>query len=158
MKSFKPNLMASPFYYVIYTIICYITFVLFGAPVLSKHFETLFLASLFAFLSGAPFLFNFHVTAEKLNSVLWFPSSKAEYFTCCSFWGTLVGNWSSAFFLVLDWDRPWQAWPIPCVFGSFFGFLMGLLMYLIRPFAAPACTTFFQQALDTTDLVKVRFD
>ncbi|KAH7942538.1 hypothetical protein HPB49_025022 [Dermacentor silvarum] len=32
--------------------------------------------------------------------------------------GALFGAWLGAIALVLDWDRPWQRWPTPCVVGS----------------------------------------
>ncbi|KAK8758834.1 hypothetical protein V5799_003532 [Amblyomma americanum] len=32
--------------------------------------------------------------------------------------GALLGAWLGAIALVLDWDRPWQQWPTPCVVGS----------------------------------------
>ncbi|KAH9278022.1 Phosphatidylinositol-glycan biosynthesis class F protein [Echinococcus granulosus] len=145
-------------HYLIYTAIAYVTFVLFGAPVLSEQLETLSLSLLFAFLSGAPYLFNFLPTTERIGTVLWTPSTKAERFACCSFWCTLMGTWSSAFFLVLDWDRPWQAWPIPCVAGSLFGFIVGFGIYLLFPFKGPPCISLLHQALDSADQVKIRFE
>ena len=35
--------------------------------------------------------------------------------------GTVVGAWFGAFPIPLDWDRPWQAWPITCVVGAVAG-------------------------------------
>uniref|UniRef100_A0A0R3X676 Methyltranfer_dom domain-containing protein n=1 Tax=Hydatigena taeniaeformis TaxID=6205 RepID=A0A0R3X676_HYDTA len=78
-------------------------------------------------------------------------NTKSERFACWSFWGTLVGTWSSAFFLVLDWDRPWQAWPIPCVAGSLFGFTVGFIAFLLSPFKGPPCISLLQQSLDSVD-------
>lgn len=37
-------------------------------------------------------------------------------------WGTLLGSWASTFTVPLDWDRPWQRWPIPLLFGAVLGF------------------------------------
>lgn len=48
-------------------------------------------------------------------------------------YGSLIGTWLSAGCLILDWDRSWQAWPIPCVFGALFGFLCGFVLYLFHP-------------------------
>ena len=31
------------------------------------------------------------------------------------------GTWFGAFPIPLDWDRPWQAWPITCVIGAVIG-------------------------------------
>ena len=35
--------------------------------------------------------------------------------------GAVVGAWFGAFPIPLDWDRPWQAWPITCVIGAVIG-------------------------------------
>nr|XP_054927845.1 uncharacterized protein LOC126533148 isoform X2 [Dermacentor andersoni] len=32
--------------------------------------------------------------------------------------GALFGAWLGAIALVLDWDRPWQRWPTPCIVSS----------------------------------------
>ncbi|KAL5103889.1 Phosphatidylinositol-glycan biosynthesi clas F protein [Taenia crassiceps] len=154
----RRNSLVLPIYYFVYTGLAYAAFVLFGAPVLSDQLETLSLSLLFAFLSGAPYLINFQPTVERIGAVLWFPGTKAERFACCSFWGTLVGTWSSAFFLVLDWDRPWQAWPVPCVAGSLFGFIVGFVAFLLFPSKGPPCISLLQQPLDFADQVKIRFD
>lgn len=36
--------------------------------------------------------------------------------------GTLVGAWAGSVVAPLDWDRPWQAYPIPNVVGAVLGF------------------------------------
>jgi GPI biosynthesis protein family Pig-F len=42
----------------------------------------------------------------------------------------IVGGWMGAFLLPLDWDRPWQAWPVPCVFSSTVGYIVGIAVSL----------------------------
>ena len=32
-------------------------------------------------------------------------------------WGSLAGAWMGAIPIPLDWDRPWQRWPVTCVAG-----------------------------------------
>ncbi|KAI8872107.1 PIG-F-domain-containing protein [Ramicandelaber brevisporus] len=44
---------------------------------------------------------------------------------------TLAGVWISAFAIPLDWERPWQRWPIPIVFGSALGRLIGGILNLV---------------------------
>lgn len=36
--------------------------------------------------------------------------------------GTLFGAWAGSVVTPLDWDRPWQAYPIPNVVGAVLGF------------------------------------
>uniref|UniRef100_A0A8C8RXZ9 Phosphatidylinositol glycan anchor biosynthesis class F n=1 Tax=Pelusios castaneus TaxID=367368 RepID=A0A8C8RXZ9_9SAUR len=44
--------------------------------------------------------------------------------TMCS----IVGAWLGAFPIPLDWDRPWQIWPISCSLGATFGYVAGLII------------------------------
>lgn len=37
-------------------------------------------------------------------------------------YGALGGAWLGAIPIPLDWDRPWQAWPVTLVYGSLAGF------------------------------------
>ncbi|VDD76648.1 unnamed protein product [Mesocestoides corti] len=85
-----------------------------------------------------------------------FLSTPHEYFACCSFWGTLVGTWSSAFVLVLDWDRPWQAWPIPCVMGAVIGFSLGFFAFLLRRYLTHPFVDRSRCYVNTGDSVKSR--
>ncbi|XP_067844893.1 phosphatidylinositol-glycan biosynthesis class F protein isoform X2 [Heptranchias perlo] len=47
--------------------------------------------------------------------------------TICS----LFGAWLGAIPIPLDWDRPWQVWPISCTLGATLGFTISLV---IAPF------------------------
>ncbi|XP_067123121.1 uncharacterized protein PIG-F isoform X2 [Centruroides vittatus] len=42
--------------------------------------------------------------------------------------GTIIGAWCGAFVIPLDWDRPWQEWPIPCSVGAVLGCSVGHLI------------------------------
>jgi len=39
--------------------------------------------------------------------------------------GTILGAWCGAYPLALDWDRPWQAWPLPPAIGAILGYILG---------------------------------
>ena len=39
--------------------------------------------------------------------------------------GAFIGAWFGAFPIPLDWDRPWQVWPVSCNIGLAIGALMG---------------------------------
>ncbi|XP_070569633.1 phosphatidylinositol-glycan biosynthesis class F protein-like [Ptychodera flava] len=41
---------------------------------------------------------------------------------------TLIGAWLGAFVVPLDWDRPWQEWPISCLIGASAGHCFGLVI------------------------------
>jgi phosphatidylinositol glycan class F len=55
-----------------------------------------------------------------------------QEYSLYSAYGALLGAWLGAFVIPLDWDRWWQRYPIPCAFGSTFGFLAGLLYVWLR--------------------------
>ena len=46
--------------------------------------------------------------------------------------GAFVGAWFGAFPIPLDWDRPWQEWPISCNIGLTLGASLGNCVSLYR--------------------------
>ena len=42
--------------------------------------------------------------------------------------GALVGSWIGAIPIALDWDRPWQAWPLTPAYGAVAGYMVATLM------------------------------
>ncbi|KDQ09517.1 hypothetical protein BOTBODRAFT_36924 [Botryobasidium botryosum FD-172 SS1] len=45
--------------------------------------------------------------------------------------GTLIGCWLGAFALPLDWERPWQTWPLTPAFGAIAGHILGSVVSLV---------------------------
>jgi hypothetical protein len=41
------------------------------------------------------------------------------------FMSTLLGAWLGAVPIPLDWNRPWQVWPVPCSCGAVAGSVLG---------------------------------
>ncbi|KAK1333097.1 hypothetical protein QTO34_006632, partial [Cnephaeus nilssonii] len=41
---------------------------------------------------------------------------------------SFLGTWLGAFPIPLDWERPWQVWPISCTLGATFGYVAGLVI------------------------------
>jgi len=46
--------------------------------------------------------------------------------------GTAVGSWAGAFPIALDWDRPWQAWPLTPAYAAILGYILGSLSALCQ--------------------------
>jgi len=94
--------------------------VCFGAPVLSSWYETGSFCVLICLLTAYPCLLVLGPTSlvsvwtstedNPLHSTLYLNS-------VCS----LAGAWLGAIPLPLDWDRPWQAWPITSCLGAVAG-------------------------------------
>jgi len=41
------------------------------------------------------------------------------------FYGACLGAWLGVIPIPLDWDQPWQAWPITVYYGSTIGWIVG---------------------------------
>jgi len=112
----------------------YIT-VCFGAPVLSHWYETGSFCLLVVLLTAYPCLLVLGPSPSALLAL--YCSTDTE--TCplgatlylnsvCS----LAGAWLGAVPLPLDWDRPWQAWPITCCLGAVAGHVAGNVLGACR--------------------------
>ena len=49
-----------------------------------------------------------------------------------NFCGAVFGAWIGALPIPLDWDRPWQAWPVSCAAGAVLGSFLANLYSLIQ--------------------------
>ncbi|CAI7812626.1 unnamed protein product [Closterium sp. NIES-54] len=65
------------------------------------------------------------------------PASLSEACVVTSAHGAVVGAWIGAWPMPLDWEKPWQAWPICSIYGMLMGFLIGLLLPLIATWLLP---------------------
>ncbi|KAG9449064.1 hypothetical protein H6P81_009029 [Aristolochia fimbriata] len=45
--------------------------------------------------------------------------------------GAVIGAWFGAWPMPLDWERPWQEWPICVSYGAITGYLLGVIASLI---------------------------
>jgi len=110
----------------------YIT-VCFGAPLLSSWSETGTFCLLLTLLTSYPALL---VLGPSPSSLYWVYTSKPSspllstlFLNCIC---TLVGAWLGAFPIPLDWDRPWQVWPVPCCLGAVGGHVLGSVVGACR--------------------------
>ncbi|KAF2365213.1 GPI biosynthesis protein Pig-F [Trinorchestia longiramus] len=103
--------------------------ILFGAPVLhavSETFSLSFLLTLLccgrAFVSLGPNALYSLLTARRVGGV-----SEGEVRAVL----VLFGAWIGALPIPLDWDRPWQTWPLTCTIGALLGEAAASI-YLLR--------------------------
>ncbi|KAJ1892361.1 hypothetical protein LPJ66_006390 [Kickxella alabastrina] len=117
----------------------YIGFVLFGAPVATQQGETAMAAIVVALLAVTPAILTLEAKVGAWHRALLSVDSKTlpEKWAAGFFWSTMVTSWAFAYFMPMDWDRPWQKWPIPIVGGAFLGYLIGLFVVGIRCFVLP---------------------
>ncbi|CAK7336337.1 unnamed protein product [Dovyalis caffra] len=55
------------------------------------------------------------------------PNGPLEYMICIPAHGAVIGGWFGAWPMPLDWERPWQEWPICVTYGAMTGYLVGML-------------------------------
>lgn len=110
----------------------YVIAVLFGAPLYSAQEETFMFSVLLTVLAVLPLLLNLGL--DTTTSVLLSATALEKDVLCAILTvGTrcvLFGAWLGAVLIPLDWDRPWQVWPVPCSIGAIIGYLVSHLFVL----------------------------
>lgn len=101
-----------------------------GAPVGSKYFlKTLnwsLLMSLFTFVPAASVFGSSWTDWIQLFGHTK-PSGYIDYMICLPAHGAVIGAWFGAWPMPLDWDRPWQEWPICVSYGAIAGYLIAMV-------------------------------
>ncbi|KAF9614224.1 hypothetical protein IFM89_016069 [Coptis chinensis] len=56
------------------------------------------------------------------------PTGSLEYIICIPAHGAIIGAWLGAWPMPLDWERPWQEWPICVSYGAVAGYTVGMVV------------------------------
>ncbi|KAF5739014.1 hypothetical protein HS088_TW12G00210 [Tripterygium wilfordii] len=56
------------------------------------------------------------------------PKGSLDYLICIPAHGAVIGAWFGAWPMPLDWERPWQEWPICVANGALIGYLVGMVV------------------------------
>ncbi|KAM3958523.1 phosphatidylinositol glycan anchor biosynthesis class F [Aphomia sociella] len=104
----------------------FVGIMLFGAPVLDCHEETLMLSALMALLTVFPLIAHSGVEAsmQLLFGVKNYGRDTITEMLVNNSIMTVSGAWLGAVVIPLDWNTPWQQWPIPCYLGAISGYLL----------------------------------
>ncbi|KAI8019977.1 Uncharacterized protein C1450.15 [Camellia lanceoleosa] len=101
-----------------------------GAPVGVKYFsKTLnwsLLMSLFTVVPAAS-VFGSSWTNWQQIFAHTKPIGSIDYMICLPAHGAVIGAWFGAWPMPLDWERPWQEWPICVSYGAIAGYLVGMV-------------------------------
>ncbi|XP_013659562.2 phosphatidylinositol-glycan biosynthesis class F protein-like [Brassica napus] len=62
------------------------------------------------------------------------PSGNVEYMIFIPAYGAIIGGWFGAWPMPLDWERPWQEWPICVCYGAIGGYIVGQIVSLCAMF------------------------
>ncbi|XP_064623948.1 phosphatidylinositol-glycan biosynthesis class F protein-like [Lineus longissimus] len=111
------------------TLIFHCIAILFGAPLIVGVSETYHFSLMLTATTVFPACLTLGTNAEEWLKVFIHkkPGNILEKQLLITFWCSIIGAWLGAFPIPLDWDRPWQEWPISCVLGTLFGYVTGLL-------------------------------
>ncbi|XP_020674576.1 phosphatidylinositol-glycan biosynthesis class F protein isoform X3 [Dendrobium catenatum] len=53
------------------------------------------------------------------------PEESLDALVCLPAYGSVIGAWIGAWPMPLDWERPWQEWPICVTYGAVAGYWIG---------------------------------
>ncbi|KAL1948400.1 hypothetical protein VTO73DRAFT_12475 [Trametes versicolor] len=122
----------------------HVVVVLFGAPLTKHPLHTYLLSLLLAILTVFSPAYALGLPSWKSDSpslVSWFtwvrlfaelsPRTPVERALVYPAVGAVIGCWAGAIPIGLDWERPWQAWPLTPAFGAVGGYIVGSLVALV---------------------------
>ncbi|KAE8658691.1 protein YIPF6-like [Hibiscus syriacus] len=55
------------------------------------------------------------------------PNGPLDFMLCLPAHGAVIGAWFGAWPMPLDWERPWQDWPICVSYGAMAGYMAGMV-------------------------------
>jgi len=124
------NAMPSAAVYLTSVIIYHSIAVVYGAPLSVSFTETFHFSWVLSTVTVLPALCILGPKADEWLRVLFLNKPENIYeknlqwrFTCA-----VLGAWLGAFPIPLDWDTPWQVWPVSCLLGTLIGYMVGLIL------------------------------
>lgn len=128
------NLLKSVLTCGVMVLIFHVAAILFGAPFLSEQYETLCFATLMMVLTVLPVCL--YLDSDNVytlfSSLLDFDGNKLQEYFLMNIRFTVFGAWLGAVVIPLDWNRPYQDWPIPCCYGAILGCFIGNLFSVLQ--------------------------
>ncbi|PPQ67836.1 hypothetical protein CVT24_003142 [Panaeolus cyanescens] len=124
------------------SIAIHIILIAFGAPITSYILKTYLLALLLAIMTvyAPAYVIGVPLGSSNLSVVkrwTWLrlfvelsPRTPVERALVYPAVGTVVGCWLGIIPIALDWDRPWQAWPLTPAFAAIGGYIISSLSAL----------------------------
>ncbi|TXG69450.1 hypothetical protein EZV62_004385 [Acer yangbiense] len=104
-----------------------------GAPVgiqyLPKTINWSLLMSLFTFVPAASVFGSSWADWQRIFAHTK-PNRTVEYMICIPAHAAIIGAWFGAWPMPLDWEKPWQEWPICVSYGAMVGYLVGIVASL----------------------------
>lgn len=108
--------------------VIHIVAVLLGAPFLDKLWSTACFSVLVATVVCLSVTNQLGIAETEIYTRVFMkhrPITNSEMAAYIQAVSVLVGAWLGAVVIPLDWERPWQQWPISCVLGAIVGQAIG---------------------------------
>ena len=100
-------------------------------------YDLYILSMLLSSLTVVPLFIKCSFDLEDIRKIIMNVKRKPSYFNDTSFsypfWATIIGTIFGCYILALDWFRPYQEFPLPCLMGACFGHLIGVVSILLFP-------------------------
>ncbi|GAA5821412.1 hypothetical protein JCM11251_004611 [Rhodosporidiobolus azoricus] len=119
------------------TAVFHVCAVLLGAPLASNVTETFLLSFLLSVLAILPISIAIPPFANMQERYVWLrlfsslsPNDDLEFALLVPSLGAIIGCWAGAIPIPLDWDRPWQKWPVTPILGALIGYAAGSILSL----------------------------
>ncbi|EDK46297.1 hypothetical protein LELG_04478 [Lodderomyces elongisporus NRRL YB-4239] len=112
----------------------FLSIVILGAPVFGYTFKTFLLSLHLSQLVFGPLTVLYSLDFEKFKKLFEYEDIYYTIFShpiLSQVLLTLGGCWLGVIPIPLDWDRPWQQWPITLLGGSYVGGVVGGLVSLL---------------------------
>ncbi|CAL9156287.1 unnamed protein product [Musa hybrid cultivar] len=100
-----------------------------GAPVGLKYWlSTIYWSSLMSLFTFVPAVCVFGTSRTDWQRILAYskPKEGVDCVISLPAQGAVIGAWLGAWPMPLDWERPWQEWPICVTYGAISGYSVGM--------------------------------
>lgn len=119
------------------TPLVFVVLVLFGAPLYGYVKETYVLGIHLSLMFIQPLLIVFNLDFDQMYALARCPKFYKIVFTnpvLCSCFLCVLGTWLGVIPIPLDWDKPWQQWPITLLSGGYIGCVVGSVIGYVCQF------------------------
>ena len=99
--------------------------VLFGAPLYVMFYKSFLWSAVQAAYVFVPCAGAYGLNLDAWTRIFLFCEWRSNFEKLCAWtaFACCLGAWLGACLIPLDWDEPWQRWPLPVLYGSITGFL-----------------------------------
>ncbi|KAL6584992.1 hypothetical protein OROMI_004281 [Orobanche minor] len=105
--------------------------IILGAPVGIEHFKkTVHWSLLMSLFTFAPAVSVYGSSWTDWHRIFAHtkPVGSTDFMICLPAHGAVIGACFGAWPMPLDWERPWQEWPVCVTYGAILGYLVGMVV------------------------------